>query len=437
MQTPRDALQRYDTKRRVTLMRATFSPQADRFQPHDIVILFLTIGLLYNTKFRFLPDLIIISSGGFFLTFAALLTVGRLHFPQYLSRITIVYLFFTVTASISAFAAHQPEPFVFQTITYYFFTLVVIAPVYITLYRSRSNVLIQIFVIAGVIQGSLIILMFLSPVIRDYYLNLLRSTDITQIYGAEAGNSPLTLRMLGLTGTATYGSAVLQIILAFFWVAAIPPGSKRITTTTLIKGVVLLGSAILSGRVAFVGFLFLFPYMISRLGLASSLRIIVFLSLLASLIALFTLHFLPNDIVQFIISWILAPFEHGLATGSVSVNLHMLNLNWDNFHWLGAFRFHQYASAEYYMDNDVGWYRLILAFGFIGSLGFIIFLFFSILVLFPKRKAECGSLLVLLFTFVAMFKGLIFVDLNMLILLIVVIYLATSNTNPTYKSLHR
>ncbi|PWD86179.1 hypothetical protein [Ignatzschineria cameli] len=388
----------------------------------------LTTFLLFNIKFKGLPPTFFISS--------AILTIMALYFiakngtiSSRFLKLSFLYALFFITLMLS-FAANagNPDIHLIKMGGTIFFISIIVPYAYLAYFKNREVMILRYIALAGIINAIFLIGMFLSYSFKATYLSLLLSTDLTNLKGdIDLTSSLYSMRMIGLTGSATYGMAVTQVVLAFVYVYYVLTTAQRFTIkNSIVLGTILL-SAVLSGRTAFVGIALLFIYLLLFLNFKDIIKNTLLLIVFLVVLFLTSQYFLPENFYSFFENWMLEFFTKGKDTGSLKANLAMYKYGWDDFSLLGDFRWSKSEiDKSYYMDTDVGWYRLLFAFGYLGS-GFLIIYFVSLLGFQTRLNIKnITSLFIGIFLLVVLFKGAILFDFYICFFILVILQLSYS-----------
>ena len=294
-----------------------------------------------------------------------------------------------------------------------FFLITLVPYSYLSYFKDRESEIIKYIVYSGIINAMFIIVMFLSSDFKLFYLSLLSSTGIISIVGeSNAVNSYFFLRLLGVTGSATYGMAVIQIIMSFMYVYYVKTKFNKFSYLNYFILSILVISAILSGRTAFVGLLFLLIFMFLILRKIDSLKFIFLFTFFGLFILFIANMYLPSNLYAYFENWILQLFQSGSKIDSLEANLNMYIYSFYDFSLLGDFKwFANTSKTIYYMHTDVGWYRFLFAFGYLGLIFFILFLFSLIKLNYKINNETLLMFFLLTFLLIVMFKGAIFIDI--------------------------
>lgn len=311
-----------------------------------------------------------------------------------------------------------------------FFILIIVPFTYMAYFKDREIEILYYISLSGIINAIFIIGMFFSTDFQKFYLSLLASTDLTMVKGDLNIHSSLySMRMLGLTGSATYGMATTQIVLAFIYIYyALTTKGKLSLINSLIFGVILI-SAILSGRTAFVGIFFITVYLIINLQPTELIKYLIIFSLLILLVLIISKTILPDNFYAFFYNWFTELFTKGIQVGSVQSNLSMYQYSLSDFDLLGDFRWHNNeAKTSYYMNTDVGWYRFLFAFGYSGLFCFMLLTLYLMQIRFIIKLPNATSMFIGLFLIVVMLKGAIFFDFYMSLFILETLRLTSHKT---------
>ena len=388
----------------------------------------LTIFLMFNIKYKLLPPTFFI--GSFVITIMSIYYFYKGYkFPIKLLKPVFIYIFFVFSTIISAFVSENFDLFLFSLIITIFFLITVVPYVYLSYFKNREIEIIKYIVYAGIINSIFIITMFLSSDFKLLYLSILQKVDLLQIKGEGALDSLYALRLVGLTGSATYGMSIVQVIMAFLYVYYVRVTFYRFRLLNYFILSILLISAIISGRTAFIGIALLLIFMFLVVKKVDLLKFILLFLISSSLLLVFASIFLPENFYSFFENWILQLFKKVEKLGSLEANINMYIYGFNNFSFFGDFRwFNDETRTSYYMYTDVGWYRFLFAFGYIGFGIFLIFLFSLIKFSNKINNEMLLSFFIIVFLLIVMFKGAILFDFYIVFFVLTILYFIISRT---------
>ncbi|OKZ44354.1 MAG: hypothetical protein BHV68_02965 [Bacteroidales bacterium 43_8] len=270
-------------------------------------------------------------------------------------------------------------------------TLVAVYPVVILfrrLYGEMTFPLVAKFVTNAVLlQNVLSVLMFFSPEINTFLLNLLTQSDLNDVF-IEGANG---FRLIGF-GSAFFSAGITNSV-ALILTAVIINFSiltKKQLLWYILVYLLIFFIGIMMSRTTLVGFVislvvFCYKSKIWELKITSRMRVILKSIIFSCLFVFFVLTTLPSTytnkldmIVHFGFEFAYNYFESGkLETKSSNGLLKMFDKVPDNLKtWLigdGLYRNPMNPEMEYYKNTDVGFLRIIHCVGIIGLLYFILF----------------------------------------------------------------
>jgi len=273
----------------------------------------------------------------------------------------------------------------------------------------------------GTVQALIMIAMLLSFEFQSFVFQFI---DI-----GDANNrleSIYRFRAIGLTGFASYSMAVCQSFIAYMFIP-LWMGLRKpyIFALSLLAFIIVVISALLSARTAFIFLIPLYLWItvaaISTFGSKFSNRLLVALLVSVSVIsiAIFAISAFGDETFELMISWILEFFSNysdsgQLSTASTESTKELFFLPSETTILFGDGLY--LVNGLYYMQTDIGYLRILLYGGIVGS-----FLFYAPFVLlfyfgFFYTKKIYGlqfSFLITVFLvlmFIVNIKGSIFFD---------------------------
>ena len=394
--------------------------------------IFFTImmtAFIFNLKYKGLPSSFFIISF-IFLILAFYYFINGYDYPKKLVKPLIFFILFLISLLFTILVTSNIDIFLVSLLLGIVFVVTVVPYALLSHFKGREIEIVKFIIYAGIINAFFIIIMFLSSGFREFYLSLLSHVDLLYVKGEDALNSLYAMRLIGLTGSATYGMAVLQVVMAFLYVFYIRMTKHKFTFFNSLILLILMLSAILSGRTAFVGFVFLFIYIFLVLNKKELLKFI-FTSIVAfSLFLIFTKLFLPENFYSFFKNWILQLFIVGETVGSVEINKSILSVyGFSAFSLLGDFKWHaDELRNSYYMSTDVGWFRFLFAFGFIGLFFLMLYILSLINIKIRFKSQNLISFFIIIFLLLVMFKGAILFDFYQIFFVFTILYFIISRT---------
>ncbi|EGR2244797.1 hypothetical protein D0816_18270 [Vibrio cholerae] len=231
--------------------------------------------------------------------------------------------------------------------------------------------------------------------------------------------------MIGITGFSAYSTGFVQVSCAFCYL--IYMNARQAKNIDYIMWGAILISAMIAARSSIVGIFILLIYFLYASKISIVLRGAIIAVSMGSLISLLTYNYIPPDLKDFFIQWITEVFTSGTKTGSIQSNIDMYIYGLDDFTLLGDSRWFG-NNNDYYMNTDVGWYRVIFSVGLIGcAIWFLLILFFLIEYVQRNKFIELNGVIVISFyiayIFSIMMKGAILFDSYQSIIFIIVFYM--------------
>lgn len=380
-----------------------------KLEPFFFTLLFS--GFIFNIKFKGLPPSFLVSS--FFLFFIAFFFFLKgYEYPRVLVKPFVFFVPFILSVIVTLIVNSRFDGHLIILIAAIFFILTIGVYAVFSYFKGREIEVVKYIFYAGFLNSIFIILMFLSSSFRDIYLSTLSKVDLLYVKGEGALDSLYSMRMIGLTGSATYSMAVVQVLMCFFYIFYVKSKGYIFTLFNLIPLLLLAFSALLSGRTAFIGFFFLMFYIALLFSKVELVKLfIVFLISLISFLLLAT-SLLPENIYMFFERWVLQIFTEGVNVASVSENKAMLAAyQLSDFSVFGDFKWHgNELRNTYYMNTDVGWFRFAFAFGFSGLVFLILHLLSFINIKLIFNYADIALFLIVFFILTVMFKGAFLFD---------------------------
>jgi hypothetical protein len=267
--------------------------------------------------------------------------------------------------------------------------------------------------------------MLLSKKIQYGYLSLIDLSAFELIGGLDVLSGPMSLRMVGATGFSAYTTGFTQVLCLMSYVIYINyrEPSNKINAKDYFVLILNVVSAIIAARSSFVG-VFLVGVIFIRFSFVKNLWRIICMSLLAFAMLLVIINFMSNSFRDFFSSWVFELFNSGIQTGSLKTNLSMFVYSLSDFSLTGDARWHG-DDNEYYMNTDIGWYRLLFSTGVLGLIAWCVWVMaiigFDNLFSLKIRNENIIAFLLLGYIFIMMFKGAILFDNFQSTLIIIVI----------------
>jgi hypothetical protein len=373
----------------------------------SLVFLFL----LYNVKFTTLGGI-----GSSYIVFLYFIIIafrqGKLINISGFSLLILSVLF---CLSLVTFIVYSPYSD-FGLLKFVFISLISIlvsGNVYRAFFHNRPVDLFRVIGYAGIINAIMIVLMLVSPMFQNFYLNFV-IVEAEQLFGNDILSGFFSLRMVGVTGFATYSTAFTQCLCAFSYYIYASNYSRnngeRLNIRNYLIMLLILSSALIAARSAFVGVLLLFFIMLCDKN--SRRKNIVFFGFCVCVFIVminFLASYFPSEKTEFFIQWITELLNKGTEVGSVQKIGDMFRFKYFDFSFFGEAKLNS-STGGYYMGVDIGYLRLLFAAGYFGL--FLIFLVFVSSI--KPNKISRLYLMYTLFIFLLisafMVKGLIIFD---------------------------
>ena len=386
----------------------------------------LTIFFIFNIKFKLLPSTFIMSS-------VILLAMAFFYLfkNRKISNIPLAPIFwYGVLLVCSCFSVINGglDFFIISVFLAILFNITIAPYVYFNYFRGRELEIVKYITYAGTINAVFIVGMFVSPVFRDAYLALLSDVGLLKIMGDDAVDGYYAMRLVGLTGSATYGMAFIQIVITFLYIYVVNNCDPKISIKNYLITSLLIVSAIISGRTAFIGIFVLLALVFLLYRKISQIFYFILFWTFVGVVALFFVNtLLPEDSYVFFVDWLFEIFNKGSEAGSLQENIAMYRFGLENFSAFGDFKwFGDNERTSYYMGIDVGWYRFLFAFGYVGVFAFVVFVASFINYKLFLRKNNIVLVCTIFFSFAVMFKGAILFDFYQVFFFLAVLCLISS-----------
>lgn len=396
------------------------------FNFSNIFYTFLMLFYIYNVNYIFIQiSSYIWSTLIFVLLFTVSVFTKKRMFVN--KNILLILYVFSIFIFISIFSLYfNFNTFDFNVLRLVFVLIIAIFIVPVVLYLKFKNnpiLLLKIISSVGIINSFFILGMFFIPEFKNLYQLIVVSSFERLNEGIDLEDSFMVLRMIGINGFSAYSTAAVQIILASIYVLYVSHKNNKpnIFQTFIILFIIL--SAIISARTSFVLLPFFVLYYFYMFGIKSSFKLLSFLVLFLVITLSLVQFILEPRLLEFFINWSTELFQKGLSSGSLESNLDMLKFSFNDFSILGDFKLRN-VEGGYHMNIDVGWYRLVFAFGLLGSLSLVILLF-TLAFSFNINKENTTLLLIFFLICIVMIKGLIIFDTYPLLTLLVILKLVS------------
>lgn len=296
------------------------------------------------------------------------------------------------------------------------YLIIAIATYYIIngLFHGDKLSVLKCIGVIGSINGLLVVAMLLSKKIQYGYLSLIDLSAFELIGGLDVLSGPMSLRMVGATGFSAYTTGFTQVLCLMSYIIYINyrEPSNKLNTKDYFVLILNVLSAIIAARSSFVGVFFVVLIFL-KFSFAKNLWRIICMSLLAFAMLLVIINFMSDSFRGFFSSWVFELFNSGIQTGSLRTNLSMFVYSLSDFSLTGDARWYG-DDNNYYMNTDVGWYRLLFSNGLLGLIAWCTWVMAIIgydnLFSFKIKNENILAFLLLIYVFIMMFKGAILFD---------------------------
>lgn len=335
-------------------------------------------------------------------------------------------MFLVVSAISYVINAGSADEFMMRTALMYVIMSVVTGNVVALLFKNDYLKLLKSISYVGVINGIAILTMLLIKPFQTFYLSLLSEKTFSLIGGAEAVDGLISLRMVGITGFSAYATGFVQCLCAICYVYYMFLRDGRIALRLkdyFVLGIIFM-SALIAARSSLVGIALIIFLLAFNMNSLRFMRTLMLTLVLVLVMLTVVISFIPQELRDFFVNWISEFFISGTKTGSLQTNISMYIYGLSDFSLFGDSRWYG-DNNDYYMNTDVGWYRLPFAIGFIGSITWGLTLLSTLRFsrLFSSKIAFPNAVAMVLFLYVSimMFKGAIVFDSFQSILIFLVI----------------
>ncbi|MFD1093967.1 hypothetical protein [Providencia vermicola] len=334
--------------------------------------------------------------------------------------ILIIYLIFLLS-TISSTTFHNIYDFTIQkTIingVLSFISSVIFSALFYSYFKNKT--IERSFYFVLLIQSFIIILMLVSPEIRNMIQSAIRSDEDIEkmaIYGGVRG--------LGLSDSVAFGLAATMGLLGYIFVFYL----KSLKALSIYKIIIFLMcfiAALSAGRTSFLGFVLGISILIFQSITPKTILIYLKYSILSTLVCIITYFILINlpsigSTIQSYSAYAFQPIINYIEYGSFSVSsterLQSMYFLPDNATTI-FFGDGKYTNSDgtYYMHTDSGYMRFMLYFGVLGSLipytAFIFFLYYTVSRIKGKNKSFFVGIIIL--SFIYHYKGeIVFFNVN-------------------------
>ncbi|QZE30680.1 hypothetical protein [Pantoea ananatis] len=383
----------------------------DNMFKRTIGLTLLTVFFLYNVKFVFLDGIgsFYIVSLLFFLAFLSSYRKENFKFNTNSLKISCVWMFFSFFSILKNIDNFDPSFFKFIILIPF---VLMITPYIVEKMNASPGEILKIIGLATFLNAIVMIVMFLSIDIRNFYLSFLQ-LEVVDVLGKDALKNLLSLRLIGINGFSAYATAFIQItgaILYYIYVTEFTKTGKLKLRNYLVIFIVII-SSLIAARSSIAGIIALMAIMLcdAKNYKKNWFYLVLFFVILTLLFGLISV-LLPPKIANFFTGWALEFFNSGLKSGSLQKNLEMYVYSLSDFTILGDGRLTN-GIGGYYKETDVGYFRLLFSSGILGCLLMLATLF-VVLNPFKLRKIKNSFYLFvnLMLSIIFMFKGFIIYD---------------------------
>ncbi len=380
--------------------------------------LFFMTYLIYNVNYKFMlgiPSTYIVITLTliyfFICSFYKKIFYLKINSSVFFSTLLLIW------SLISLMINNEKNDFYLIRISLLYFIIILLFPfIYKIVFKKNVLLLLKTIGFVGLINGIFIISMFIIKPFQELYLTLINQTTFDLVGGNSAIDSAMSLRMIGITGFSAYSTSFVQMLCAICFLLFIyykDNKKLKMQFKDVLILIFIIFSALISARSAILGiFIFILIY-IKISNIKQSLKFIVSLFSLLSIFIITIINFIPNEFKDFFINWITEFFVSGSKTGSLQANINMFIYDWIDFSLTGDSRWFG-NNNDYYMNTDVGWYRILFSIGYVG-LSLWLLAIISIIGwknLFSLNSSNKICIMTLIFTYVLImtFKGAILFD---------------------------
>lgn len=310
---------------------------------------------------------------------------------------------------------------------------------YVFIFKHNKLLLLNAIGLAGFINSILIVTMLIIKPFQLFYLQFINQTIYETLGETDAVDGLISLRMVGITGFSAYTTAFVQMLCAIcFLLYVYYKNNNRVKLTASESTILVLiiASAVFSARSSFIGIVFFIVIFLKLSNFSQLIKFISISSLLLFSIIISTIILLPDNFKDFFVKWVFELFTSGTQSGSLNGNLSMFKFSWSDFSLLGDSRWHG-DNNDYYMNVDIGWYRILFSVGYIGLflwiLNIISIVGWKNIFSTKINEGVWVSIIVMLYIIIMNFKGAILFDSFQSILILSAISIAISEkkTNST------
>lgn len=379
-----------------------------------IIILFF----IYNVNYSFIP----LDIPSTYISFAVILllclysALKTKRIPLSNTTATFFCLLLFAVSLVSYFInAEHADIYMLRTTFIYLLMSLCISPFLRVVFKNNRIVIMKTIGYAGVVNALFILSMLVIKPFQHFYLSLLSQKTFLLIGGEDAIESLMSLRMIGITGFSAYTTGFVQILCAisYIYFMILRDVKIKLRLKDYFILVVIFMSALVSAQSSLIGIVLSVGILMFNMNAIKLIK-----TVLASILAIITIFILivpmlPVDSRDFFINWATEFFVSGTKTGSLQSNIDMYIYSLKDFSMFGESRWYG-DNNDYFMNTDVGWYRLAFSIGIVGVIVwcFTIFSVFGFDKVFTSkiRIENVISIALLIYILLMMFKGAIVFD---------------------------
>lgn len=388
---------------------------------------FIVLFLIFNVKYVFFFGL-----GTTYIIFLFFLMLFFIERRMIISKNHVFLLSMSVFLfSYVLFSSLYNEVYHLSYMKMYVFIVLsyIVSPlIYRYLGNNKPGYFFELLGYAALINAIVIMLMFFFYPIKELYLKFV-ILELANVFGEDVFDSLLTLRMVGVTGFSAYSTAFCQMLCIILYYANILffRNDKKLKKLDYIIIFMVVLSSLIVSRSTIVGIVFLSMLIAFDNNNRKENIIFVLSSILLFLIFIWLSSFmLTENEFQFFSNWVAEFFLSGKDTGSLDANLAMFKYSIYDFTLIGDSMVSS-SDGGYYMNTDVGYFRLLFSSGFLGFILLFLLLTVTILCSSNSLKHFLFGLFIIAYILVFMFKGYIVQDAIYLFIIASIINLEFKN----------
>lgn len=408
--------------------------------------IFFILFTLFNVSYKFIPMNIpttYLSIGIFFIIFVYHTCKEKKILFYNISSLIFCALFILSSGISYISNVNAPDAYMIRMSIVYFLIILLTPTIFQLIFNGNNLLTLKTIGYSGFINALFIILMFIIPSFQSFYLSFINSNTI-DLTGIDALENAMSLRMVGITGFSVYSAGFMQILCAISFTTYLFYKNKKRLKPTIFESLILftiLLSSIITARSSIIGIIVFISILLKLTNIFQFVKITIFsiITIILSLTAIIT--FLPPNFQIFFLHWLTELFQSGEKTGSLQANISMFKYSFEHFSLVGDSRWYG-NNNDYYMNIDVGWYRMLFSVGYIG------FIFWSLTIISTLRLKNIFSLKItnenwillslLIYFFIMNFKGAILFDSFQFLFIIIAFNLAfSSKKDGAYNALKK